>query len=146
LQPLPPPSSPHLRNGSLVRLHGLSARALNGRQALVFGPEQNGRVAARLVEASAEVRASLGWGRGEEKAIIAEYLLAFDAEGIQLCSQNAVLVSPPGSFSSARLALGSVLAACAPLNHWFCASHTLHCSVGVVIATLAIAVRYFYKK
>jgi hypothetical protein len=78
-QPLPPPSSPHLRIGRLVRLHGLSAHALNGRQALVFGPEQNGRVAVRLVEASAEVRASLGWGRGEEKAIKVENLQAFDA-------------------------------------------------------------------
>jgi len=76
-QPLPPPSSPHLRIGRLVRLHGLSTNALNGRQALVFGPEQNGRVAVRLVEASAEVRASLGWGRGVEKAIKAENLLAF---------------------------------------------------------------------
>jgi hypothetical protein len=78
-QPLPPPSSPHLRIGHLVRLHGLSAKALNGRQALVFGPEQNGRVAVRLVEASGEVRASLGWGRGVEKAIKAENLLAFHA-------------------------------------------------------------------
>jgi hypothetical protein len=78
-QPLPPPSSPHLRIGRLVRLHGLSAKALNGRQALVFGPEQNGRVAVRLVEASGEVRGSLGWGRGVEKAIKAENLLAFHA-------------------------------------------------------------------
>ena len=79
MQPLPPPSSPHLRIGRLVRLHGLSAHALNGRQALVFGPEQNGRVAVRLVEASAEVRVSLGWGRGVEKAIKVENLQAFDA-------------------------------------------------------------------
>jgi hypothetical protein len=79
MQPLPPPSSPHLRIGRLVRLHGLSAHALNGRQALVFGPEQNGRVAVRLVEASAEVRASLGWGMGVEKAIKVENLQAFDA-------------------------------------------------------------------
>jgi hypothetical protein len=33
----------------------------------------------RLVEASAEVRASLGWGKGEEKTIEAENLQAFDA-------------------------------------------------------------------
>ena len=82
LQPLPPPSSPHLSIGRLLRLHGLSAHALNGRQALVFGPEQNGRVVVRLVEASAEVRASLGWGRGVEKAIKVENLQAFDAEGL----------------------------------------------------------------
>jgi hypothetical protein len=31
------------------------------------------------VEASAEVRASLGWGRGVEKAIEVENLQAFDA-------------------------------------------------------------------
>jgi hypothetical protein len=36
-------------------------------------------VAVRLVEASAEVRASLGWGRGVEKAIKVENLQAFDA-------------------------------------------------------------------
>ncbi len=79
MQPMPPPSSPHLSIGRLVCLHGLSALALNGRQALVFGAEQNGRVPVRLVEASAEVRASLGWGRGEEKAIKVENLRAFDA-------------------------------------------------------------------
>ena len=106
MPPLPPPSSPHLRIGRLVRLHGLSAHALNGRQALVFGPEQNGRVAVRLVEASAEVRASLGWGRGVEKAMEVENLRAFDAEGFQLCCRNAVVESPPAPFSSARFALG----------------------------------------
>jgi hypothetical protein len=58
-QPMPSPPSPHLRIGLLVRLHGLSALALNGSQALMFGPEQNGRVPVRLVEASAEVRALL---------------------------------------------------------------------------------------
>ena len=79
MQPLPPPSSPHLRIGRLVHLHGLSAHALNGRQALVFGPDRNGRVAVRLVEASVEVRASLGWGRGEEKAMEVENLQAFHA-------------------------------------------------------------------
>jgi hypothetical protein len=79
MQPLPPPSSPHLRIGFLVRLHGLSTVALNGRQALVFGLEQNGRVAVWLVRASADVRASLGWGRGMEKSIKVENLLAFDA-------------------------------------------------------------------
>ena len=73
------PSSDHLRIGRLVRLHGLSTQALNGSQAPVFGPEQNGRVAVRLVEASAEVRASLGWGRGVEKAIKVENLQAYQA-------------------------------------------------------------------
>ena len=47
----------------------------------VFGPEQNSRVAVRLVEASGEVRASLGWGRGVEKAIKVENLQAFHAYG-----------------------------------------------------------------
>ncbi len=76
---LPPtPTSEHLRIGRLVCLHGLSVHALNGRQALVFGPEQNGRVPVRLVEASAEVRASLGWGRGVEKAIKVENLRAWE--------------------------------------------------------------------
>ncbi len=60
-------------------VHGLSSHALNGRQALVFGPEQNSRVAVRLVEVSPEVRASLGWGRGVEKAIKVENLQAFHA-------------------------------------------------------------------
>ncbi len=64
MPPLPPPSSPHLRIGRLVRLHGLSANALNGRQALVFGPEQNGRVAVRLVEASAEGQGFAGVRQG----------------------------------------------------------------------------------
>ena len=74
IQPMPAPSSDHLRIGRLVRLHGLSAHALNGRQALVFGPEVNGGVAVRLVEARAEVRATLGWGRAVEKAIKVENL------------------------------------------------------------------------
>jgi hypothetical protein len=74
IQPMPAPSSDHLRIGRLVRLHGLSAHALNGRQALVFGPEVNGRVPVRLVEARAEVRATLGWGRAVEKAIKVENL------------------------------------------------------------------------
>ena len=74
MQPMLTPSSDHLRIGRLVRLHGLSAHALNGSQALVFGPEQNGRVPVRLVEARAEVRATLGWGRGVEKAIKVENL------------------------------------------------------------------------
>lgn len=76
MQPMPYPSTDHLRVGCLVRLHGLSAHALNGRQALVFGPEQNGRVAVRLVEASDEVRAAVGWGRGVEKKIEVENLQA----------------------------------------------------------------------
>jgi hypothetical protein len=45
----------------------------------VFGPEENGRVTVWLVEASTEVKASLGWGRGVEKAIKSEILLAFHA-------------------------------------------------------------------
>jgi tetratricopeptide (TPR) repeat protein len=72
----PPVSSHHLRIGCLVRLHGLSTHALNGRQALVFGPEQNGRVAVRLVEESTEVRAVLCWAKGQEKAIKVENLQA----------------------------------------------------------------------
>ena len=73
---MPKPSCDHLRIGRLVRLHGLCTHALNGRQALVFGPEQNGRVAVRLVEASDEVRAAVGWGRGVEKEIEMENLQA----------------------------------------------------------------------
>jgi len=66
MQPMPAPSSDHLRIGRLVRLHGLSAHALNGSQALVFGPEQNGRVPVRLVEARAEVsNAGVGEGSGK---------------------------------------------------------------------------------
>ena len=48
------------RIGCLVRLHGVSAHALNGSQVLVFGPEVNGRVPVRLVEARTEFRAMLG--------------------------------------------------------------------------------------
>jgi hypothetical protein len=76
IQPPPTPSSEHLRIGRLVCLHGLSAHALNGRQALVFGAEGNGRVRVRLVEASDAVRASVGWGKGVEKAIKVENLMA----------------------------------------------------------------------
>jgi tetratricopeptide (TPR) repeat protein len=66
MQPMTAPSSDHLRIGRLVRLHGLSAHALNGSQALVFGPEQNGRVPVRLVEARAEVsNAGVGEGSGK---------------------------------------------------------------------------------
>ena len=76
MQPLPSTTSHRLRIGRLVRLHGLSALALNGRQALVFGAEANGRVPVRLVEASDEVRAALGWAKGQEKAIKVENLEA----------------------------------------------------------------------
>ena len=76
LQPLPSPSLHHLRIGRLVRLHGLSALALNGRQALVFGAEANGRVPVRLVEASDEVRVVLGWAKGQEKTIKVDNLEA----------------------------------------------------------------------
>ena len=75
-QRMPPPSCHHLRIGRLVRLHGLSALALNDRQALVFGAEGNGRVPVRLVEASDEVRAVLGWAKGQEKAFEVENLEA----------------------------------------------------------------------
>jgi hypothetical protein len=78
-QPLPPPSSHHLRIGRLVRLHSMSALALNGRQALVFGAEVNGRVPVRLVEASDEVRAAVGWAKGQEKLIEVEN---FEAMGL----------------------------------------------------------------
>jgi hypothetical protein len=74
---LPPtPSSEHLRIGRLVRLHGLSTHSLNGCQALVFGPEHNGRVPVRLVEASDAVRSSVGWGKGAEGMIKVENLQA----------------------------------------------------------------------
>jgi hypothetical protein len=72
------PSSDHLRIGRLVRLHGLSTKALNGSQALVFGPEQNGRVVVRLVQASDEVRAAVGWGKRVEKKIKVENLQAME--------------------------------------------------------------------
>jgi hypothetical protein len=54
--PLPPE---HLRFYRFVQLHGLSALALNGMQALVFGAEGNGRVPVWLEEASDEVRVAL---------------------------------------------------------------------------------------
>jgi hypothetical protein len=85
LQPLPPPSSHHLLIGRLVRLHGLSTLALNGRQALVFGAECNGRMPVRLVEGSDEVRAALGWAKGQEKAIKAENL---EAMGLAPCADR----------------------------------------------------------
>ena len=90
IQPMPNPSCDHLRIGRLVRLHGLRAHALNGRQALVFGPEQNGRVAVRLVEASDEVRAAVGWERGVEKKIKVENLQAMgQANAKKLCGADA---------------------------------------------------------
>ncbi len=76
IQRPPSPASEHLRIGRLVRLHGLSTDALNGCQALAFGPERNGRVPVRLVEASDAVRASVGWGKGVEGMIKAENLQA----------------------------------------------------------------------
>jgi hypothetical protein len=108
-QRMPPPSCHHLRISRLVRLHGLSALALNGRQALVFGTEGNGQVPVRLVEASDEVRAALGWAKGQEKAIKVENLeamgLAPAADGDYLCvhSESGLKVPlklPPNLFAS----------------------------------------------
>jgi hypothetical protein len=89
LKPMPSPSSDHLRVGCLVRFHGLSAPALNGRLALVFGPERNGQVAVRLVEASSDVRTSLGWCSGAEKTV--------NVENLQFCGLPPAAPSNPGA-------------------------------------------------
>ena len=91
IQPMPNPSSDptRLRIGHLVRLHDLRAHALNGSQALVFGPEQNGRVPVRLVEASDEVRAAVGWGKGVEKKIKGGKLAGAGADAKKLCGADA---------------------------------------------------------
>ena len=65
--PSPDHSSEHLRIGRLVCFHGLPFQALNSREALVFGPEQNGLVPVRLVEASDEVRATVDWNKDTER-------------------------------------------------------------------------------
>jgi hypothetical protein len=74
----------------------------------VFGKERDGRVAVQLVEASAEVRAMLGWGKGVERAIEVEHLQANCAEMLQRRCQNTAVQLPAPHFSSARLALERV--------------------------------------
>ncbi len=89
-RPSHPPSLEHLRIGRLVRLHDLPSHALNGSEALVFGPEQNGLVPVRLVEASDEVRAALDWAKGAERAISVENLRAIGLPPVPISTANLI--------------------------------------------------------
>ncbi len=75
----------------------------------MFGTEGNGQVPVRLVEASDEVRAALGWAKGQEKSIEAENLeamgLASAADDDYLSAHSesgliAPLKLPPNPFAS----------------------------------------------